>query len=386
MTKLILILICILIPMIFNATEIKYLYEIDTFTPTDFMSNHMKPCFLNNDSIVYFKTSKDIYKYKLSTKDKTKIDFNGIKFIVRKGDKIFLEGDKISLLYYNGNFIPNPYEDGNYLMFDNIYFNYEKGLIKKTENDSFNVVENNDENYNLFSSFPIFNNKNKNILYYFSLPESLKDYSTDIFYLTKNNLEKKQKSILATKVYSYSLIPSNKDYLLANIYDTIDEEFAPEAMLAESPDRPSLFLINTITGKKEKLILDKENNKIMIYSVDVNNDNNVVCLLGVGNKIIISLYKLTGLKQDTEQITSHEEKKQADISKTFYKSTANLRIRESADTTAKIVVTIPQGSKVELLEKGKADTINDIKGNWIKVKTDKNIVGWAFNGYLEEIK
>jgi hypothetical protein len=30
--------------------------------------------------------------------------------------------------------------------------------------------------------------------------------------------------------------------------------------------------------------------------------------------------------------------------------------------------------------------INEIKGFWIKVKTEKGEVGWCFDAYLEEIK
>jgi hypothetical protein len=38
------------------------------------------------------------------------------------------------------------------------------------------------------------------------------------------------------------------------------------------------------------------------------------------------------------------------------------------------------------MEKGKDETINNIKGNWVKVKTGKGEVGWAFDAYLEEVK
>ena len=65
-----------------------------------------------------------------------------------------------------------------------------------------------------------------------------------------------------------------------------------------------------------------------------------------------------------------------------HQTTVNLRIRESYTTTAKIITTLPQGTKVEVLEKGKADTINGIKGNWVKVKSESGFEGWCFDGYL----
>lgn len=74
--------------------------------------------------------------------------------------------------------------------------------------------------------------------------------------------------------------------------------------------------------------------------------------------------------------------------------TTNLRIRQSVKN-GNPIVTIQQGTKVQILETGEADKIDGIEGNWVKVKVPatskdkdgnllgKEITGWCFDGYLE---
>ncbi len=72
----------------------------------------------------------------------------------------------------------------------------------------------------------------------------------------------------------------------------------------------------------------------------------------------------------------------------------NLRIRQ-APKNGNPIVTILQGTKVQVLETGEVDKIDGIEGNWVKVKVPANskdkygkeirqeITGWCFDGYLE---
>lgn len=80
----------------------------------------------------------------------------------------------------------------------------------------------------------------------------------------------------------------------------------------------------------------------------------------------------------------------ADISKNnnqYYRSTIdNLRFRESPDLDGEFIRMLTQSDKLELLEKGKSEIINDITGTWVKVKTEQGEIGWCFDAYLEEIK
>jgi hypothetical protein len=72
--------------------------------------------------------------------------------------------------------------------------------------------------------------------------------------------------------------------------------------------------------------------------------------------------------------------------KSFITKVSTLRLRETSGNDGKIIRLLSKGEKLELLEKGKEEIINGIKGNWVKVKTGKGEIGWCFDGYLEEVK
>jgi hypothetical protein len=73
--------------------------------------------------------------------------------------------------------------------------------------------------------------------------------------------------------------------------------------------------------------------------------------------------------------------------KLYYKTLLNnLRFRETAGSNGKFIRTLLKNEKLEFIEKGNEETINGVKGNWVKVKTEKGEIGWCFDGYLEEIK
>lgn len=64
----------------------------------------------------------------------------------------------------------------------------------------------------------------------------------------------------------------------------------------------------------------------------------------------------------------------------------NLNLNVYTNFDSKFLRKLIKGEKLELIEKGKADTVNGVKGTWVKVKTEKGEVGWCFDAYLEEIK
>jgi len=72
--------------------------------------------------------------------------------------------------------------------------------------------------------------------------------------------------------------------------------------------------------------------------------------------------------------------------KLFFSKVDTLRLRESPSIDGKIIRNLIKGEKLELLEKGKVETINGVKGTWVKVKTEQGEVGWCFDAYLEEVK
>ena len=63
-----------------------------------------------------------------------------------------------------------------------------------------------------------------------------------------------------------------------------------------------------------------------------------------------------------------------------------LRLRSDANLDAKIITVLDPDLGVELLEKGKADTIDGITASWVKVRSANGYEGWCFSGYLSQIE
>ena len=75
--------------------------------------------------------------------------------------------------------------------------------------------------------------------------------------------------------------------------------------------------------------------------------------------------------------------------------TENLKLRSGKATTSDILTVLQAGTRVKILEVGKAETIDGISSNWVQVEVQagakdrdgktitKGTVGWCFGGYLE---
>lgn len=73
----------------------------------------------------------------------------------------------------------------------------------------------------------------------------------------------------------------------------------------------------------------------------------------------------------------------------------NLKLREKEATTSKVLTIMKPGTPVRILEVGKAETIDGISSNWVKVDVNFNpyghtgepvipsMTGWCFGGYLK---
>ncbi len=73
----------------------------------------------------------------------------------------------------------------------------------------------------------------------------------------------------------------------------------------------------------------------------------------------------------------------------------NLKLRFGEATTTPVLTVMSAGTKVKILELGKAETIDDISSNWVKVEVQSGAkdrdgkaikagtVGWCYGGYLE---
>lgn len=73
----------------------------------------------------------------------------------------------------------------------------------------------------------------------------------------------------------------------------------------------------------------------------------------------------------------------------------NLKLRSGEATSTQVLTVMSAGTKVKILELGKAETIDGINSNWVKVEVQKGAkdrdgksikagtVGWCYGGYLE---
>jgi hypothetical protein len=67
-----------------------------------------------------------------------------------------------------------------------------------------------------------------------------------------------------------------------------------------------------------------------------------------------------------------------------YRSEFNLRLRSRPDTGGTVLVTIPAGTRLKLLEMGKTETVDGMSAPWVKVLLEDGGEGWCFSGYLKE--
>ena len=74
----------------------------------------------------------------------------------------------------------------------------------------------------------------------------------------------------------------------------------------------------------------------------------------------------------------------------------NLKLRSGEATTSEVLTVMSAGTKVKILELGKAENIDGINSNWVKVEVQSGAkdrdgktirtgtVGWCYGGYLAE--
>ena len=60
-----------------------------------------------------------------------------------------------------------------------------------------------------------------------------------------------------------------------------------------------------------------------------------------------------------------------------------LRIRNDYNLNSQIITVLEPNMGVEIIAKGKKETIDGIKSNWVKVISANGYSGWCFAGYLK---
>ncbi len=139
-----------------------------------------------------------------------------------------------------------------------------------------------------------------------------------------------------------------------------------------------LKYLNNKLGK-EKSVKKTDNKIIYFWSFGLTNIEFEI-LKKYKNESIFVIFN----KNVQEKLQKFRESKYVNIS--YEVNTDNLRFRESPTIDGKLIRMLKKGEMLEFIESGKEDTINGIKGTWIKVKTEQGEVGWCFDAYLTKFE
>ena len=154
------------------------------------------------------------------------------------------------------------------------------------------------------------------------------------------------------------------------------------------------------SGKYESLILHIDGDYISIYSETSN--EHLITYVKISDNLeeqLISLfeYRVCNLSEvtwprDADGNSYYKEKIPIDKIMTVKE---NLRLRSGEETSSQVVTVMQAGTRVRIEEVGKAETIDGISSNWVKVNvqygakdSDGKVIyagkiGWCFAGYLE---
>jgi|GEM_PF-4731044 len=108
------------------------------------------------------------------------------------------------------------------------------------------------------------------------------------------------------------------------------------------------------------------------------NEFNKILKNGKGSKEIQMRYDMFDEIIDTIKIIDN---------KYYITKVKNLRLRENFSLDSKVIRNLNLNEKLQFIDQThEKQNINGIEGYWIKVKTEKNEIGWCFSGYLDELK
>lgn len=109
------------------------------------------------------------------------------------------------------------------------------------------------------------------------------------------------------------------------------------------------------------------------------------------------LSKVVMPKHGNNSATTTSQKSSTNVAPNKLMSvTENLKLRSGEVTTTSVLTVMSTGTKVKILELGKAENIDGIDSNWVKVEVQKGAkdrdgkeikegtVGWCYGGYLKD--
>ena len=141
-----------------------------------------------------------------------------------------------------------------------------------------------------------------------------------------------------------------------------------------------------------KVILTLDGDYMKMYIDEVSEENLFQILVRTTPEACDQIEKW--IKGESYDLSKVVMPRSSSVGKTMTVS-ENLRLRSGEATTSDVVTVLQAGTRVKILEVGKAETIDGISSNWVKVKVragakdrdgktiTKGTVGWCFGGYLK---
>lgn len=194
------------------------------------------------------------------------------------------------------------------------------------------------------------------------------------------------------KTYELSNIENIKDsYKVKLVYNDSSDDFQKKKCITDiwkTNNTTSIFKFEF--NKNFLVVTDIENNKKQKYlKISINEINNILEMIKKQNTKSISYFDVI-LKNELNTMNSSN----VSINKTMTVS-ENLKLRSGEATSTQVLTVMSAGTKVKILELGKAETIDGISSNWVKVEVQKGAkdrdgnpikagtVGWCYGGYLK---
>jgi hypothetical protein len=146
------------------------------------------------------------------------------------------------------------------------------------------------------------------------------------------------------------------------------------------------YFLAGMMGTCKILNVLKKNNK---YSIDILFRNNKKYTLDISviNEKTIYFHEMEWFK-DIKLLSYYGEKNKyfrlgGPIIQYYKSKINNLRLRNESSIKGLIIRNLEKKDKMIILKKGKRESKDGVDGNWVKVLTDKNEIGWCFDAYLE---
>jgi hypothetical protein len=173
---------------------------------------------------------------------------------------------------------------------------------------------------------------------------------------------------------------SYKDYFIGLNFSFDEDSGTYRLSLSSSQDSFSMFLfpVGVDAYNNDGKLVKTDKTKIRLHSNNPHPSSSDDLYYWESSKITASV------NNEPEPASPVDNSLQApkQFDRIWY-ATSNLSFRMEPDTSKDNVITnVTKGTKFELLEIGKEETIDGITAPWYNVTTDYGTSGWLFSGYL----